>query len=432
MGQIINLVALASSLGVIYYIIKKFREHVQYKAAMRQHGCQPPRYYPHRDPLFGLDLMLDVKRSVERGQCIEDSHQRFEKYGHTFVTKAFGAKIINTIEPENLKAMLATDFKKWGFEPLRRDMVLSFMGKGIMNQDGEYWQHARALIRPSFERAHIANMGLFRKHVDRLIATIPTDGTTIDLQPLFKRYNLDTSSEFLFGQSVDSQLSERTEENETFIEAFEYISSNMGKMRHMNSIFFRGRDKRWDQAVEQVHAFVDARVSQAQEKVPTDAKIAPGMEFKKKRFVLLQEMAALTDNRLRLRHEILHVFMPSHESIGTLLSSTFHILARHPEVWNRLRAEVLESNPSEPTYDTIKNMTYLRHFLNEGIQSTLPLSLNCLLTLFSNSSSNALLCWCENCSSRDKASTRGWARWFIAYLHTEASSGYAGSASVAS
>ena len=78
-------------------------------------------------------------------------------------------------------------------------------------------------------------------------------------------------------------------------------------------------------------------------------------------------MAKITDDRVDLRHQIIQVFMPAHESTGVLLGEVFYLLARHPKVWGKLRQEVLEQCPEEPTYETLKNMQYLRNIINEGL-----------------------------------------------------------------
>ncbi|MCJ1239977.1 hypothetical protein MMC14_007976 [Varicellaria rhodocarpa] len=60
--------------------------------------------------------------------------------------------------------------------------------------------------------------------------------------------------------------------------------------------------------------------------------------------------------------------MPGHESTGILLSAVFYVLAHRPDVWKKLRDEVIASCPEEPTYDIIKNMTYLRYVLNKTLR----------------------------------------------------------------
>lgn len=367
MGYFSRLVTGILGLAILLYVYRRYSQKLTYDSAMRRHGCQPPKKYPHWDPIFGLDLFWTIKRNVDQGVYLRENQKRYETFGKTFQSNSFGTPIVNTIEPENLKTMLATSFTKFGFAPLRRDLTLQLWGKGILSEDGEYWQHSRALIRPTFARTQVAALELFEKHVDRLIECIPRDGSTVDLQVLFKRYILDTSSEFLLGKSVDAQLPSRSEETDHFLEAFEYASVNMGKVRHLEKIMFLSRDTRWADATKTIHEFIDKHVARAQER----QRVEGNLDETPHRFILLDEMVKLTDDALELRHQILHVFIPGHESTGVLLASAFYLLARHPDVWEKLRAEIL-SGPEKPTYESIKNSKYLQYVLNEGNHHPLP------------------------------------------------------------
>ncbi|MCJ1307162.1 hypothetical protein MMC25_000808 [Agyrium rufum] len=136
-------------------------------AKARDLGCLPPRRYPHKDPLFGLDLFFEINKSLKKGSLSVDNQHRFEQIGRTFQVNTLGTAIIRTIEPENLKAILATQFDSFGFEELRKNMSFDLWGKGILNSDGAFWAHSRALIRPMFNGAQIADFEPFRAHVDR-------------------------------------------------------------------------------------------------------------------------------------------------------------------------------------------------------------------------------------------------------------------------
>ena len=45
---------------------------------------------------------------------------------------------------------------------------------------------------------------MFRDATDNLLYAIPLEGGVIDLQPLFFRLTLDVTTEFLFGESIES------------------------------------------------------------------------------------------------------------------------------------------------------------------------------------------------------------------------------------
>ena len=78
-----------------------------------------------------------------------------------------------------------------------------------------------------------------------------------------KHYALDTSTEFLFGESVMSQLDNQPDEVEQFLKAFEYVSANIGRHRHMGFFTFLGRDKEWIEASQAIQSYIDRHVKRA-------------------------------------------------------------------------------------------------------------------------------------------------------------------------
>jgi len=83
--------------------------------------------------------------------------------------------------------VLSTHFEKFGLQPIRYEDGKGFFGNGMLVTDGYQWKRSRALIRPTFDIAHIANLGRLQSHVDRFMGLLPRDGSTIDLFPLLKR-----------------------------------------------------------------------------------------------------------------------------------------------------------------------------------------------------------------------------------------------------
>ena len=333
--------------GVCYlivgiYVSRRLLAHYAHVAAIRNQGCLPPRKYPHKDRVLGVDLLFNINRSLRASKFLSESQHRFLDLGRTNQTTSFGTATINTIEPKNLQMVYSLAFDNFGMEPLRRNMVKQLWGRGILSTDGAFWQHSRALIRPTFNRHQIANFDLMRVHVDRLLERIPQDGSLVDLAPLLKHYALDTSTEFLFGESVMSQLDNRPDEVEQFLKAFEYVSANIGRHRHMGFFTFLSRDKEWIEASKTIQSYIDRHVEKAMGLRNLRDKMKHE-QTQPQRYVLLDEMAKLTDDKLDLRHQILHVFLPGHESTGVLLSAVFFVLAREPDVWKQLRHEVMST-----------------------------------------------------------------------------------------
>lgn len=85
-----------------------------------------------------------------------------------------------------------------------KGLTQKFLGDGIFNADREIWSECRALLRPQFLKQRVSDLQTFETHISELITLIPKDGETFDIMDLWYRFTLDTSCEYLFGQSVGS------------------------------------------------------------------------------------------------------------------------------------------------------------------------------------------------------------------------------------
>jgi cytochrome P450 len=57
-------------------------------------------------------------------------------------------------------------------------------GRGFLTTDGEMWNHSRKLLKPTFSKNNILDLSPLSKELDKLLETIPADGSVIDLQPV--------------------------------------------------------------------------------------------------------------------------------------------------------------------------------------------------------------------------------------------------------
>lgn len=149
----------------------------------RQHGCQDPPWYPHSDPLFGSDLFRDNVEHAKQSKLLKRWEYRYRTYGNTFAAIIQGSPAICTIDETNLVTIATTSFKDYGVQPMRRDATLPFLGEGVFTMDGAFWEHSRALLRPTFSRTNIANLPAFEVHLNKFLELLPRDGSTVDLKP---------------------------------------------------------------------------------------------------------------------------------------------------------------------------------------------------------------------------------------------------------
>jgi cytochrome P450 len=146
---------------------------------------------------------------VKRERVMSELHSREVA---TFKNYIAFQDVYFTSDPRNIQAMLAKQFDDYELGPTRSANMIPTLGSGIFTQDGKAWEHSRALLRPNFVRDQVSDLDLEENHVQDLFKVMPiqADGWTAEtnIQQLFFRLTIDSATEFLFGESVDSQLSE--------------------------------------------------------------------------------------------------------------------------------------------------------------------------------------------------------------------------------
>jgi cytochrome P450 len=344
--------------ALLIYAAKISYTTVTRYSTARRLGCKEPPSPPQNDWLFGLDFAYQQILNIQKNRRNASIRELHEELGATFLSKFYGSRKVHTIEPRNVQAVMSTNFESWGVQPLRLFSFEPLIGRGIMGTDGRLWEHSRALLRPAFARKEISDLPSLETHVKSLLAKIPGDGSTVDLRPLFTRMALDASSEMLFGESLD-MLGNPTPENEAWLRAMNYGQMTLGKRMQLPQWNFFTRDTKFWASCKAVHSFVETRI---------DA-ITQAVKDETSHYVLARELLRETADRTTVRNELLNVFLPAHEATGVALTNIFFNVARHPEVWNKLRAETLALPPDQSiSFESLKGMRYLQAVINESLR----------------------------------------------------------------
>lgn len=117
---------------VILFIGYKITQSLSINARIRKLGARAPvrkHYLP-----YGIDIAYDAVNSALENKSYDMWLSMFKKYappGHYTLEAGIGARVIFTADPENIKAILATQFKDYGKgEEFRKDWY-PFLGNGM-------------------------------------------------------------------------------------------------------------------------------------------------------------------------------------------------------------------------------------------------------------------------------------------------------------
>lgn len=140
-------------------------------------------------------------RNLEGWQTYFSDHNRW-----TVEAAPGGIRCIFTVDPENIKAILATQFADYGKGKEFHEEWKDFLGDSIFTTDLDQWHDSRQLIRPQFIKDRVSDLNTFERHVQVLLTKISENGngSEVDVSDLFFRYTLDAATDFLLGRSVNS------------------------------------------------------------------------------------------------------------------------------------------------------------------------------------------------------------------------------------
>lgn len=341
----------------------------------RENGCEQVPTYPHIDPILGLDALYRSLRAIQRGHVMEELDSRFNTINggvSTFSTVLMGSKILHTIEPENIKTILSTRSKDYHHSPGRK-AAFGYFGPGIFINDGPEWELSRAMLRPSFTKTQVRNLPALEEHVHNLIARIPKEGQTIDLQPLFLQLTNDTIFETLMGESTYTLLHSSTETKHMQVaDAVEYVTEFAAFRLRIGPLASLWLGPKFRKSMAYINNYVSDHVSRAlasqREKSASEMAQDPsGNVEESQKYNFLKELVKTHQNSDRIQAELLHVLGAGRETTAALLSVLCYTVARRPDILQKLRKEIVQQvGDNKPTYNDVREMKYLKWTISES------------------------------------------------------------------
>src|ERR1700760_1091639 len=240
---------------------------------------------------------------------------------------------------------------------------LTRLGHGIFSADGKQWEHSRSLLRPQFARDQVSGLDLEENHLQKMLKGLPisADGwtTTTDVQTLFFLLTIDSASEFLVGESVNTQLNALPEhgaglndvEDAAFVNAFESSQDMIARAFRLNDWYSLGLTKEYYEACKVCHDYINKFVG----KVLNNEKRTLLKPDGKEKYVFLEALAAETSNPIEIRDQLLSILVAGRDTTASLLSFLWLLLSQEPKIFHKLRAKVIDDFG---TFNSPKTITF--------------------------------------------------------------------------
>ncbi|THH31300.1 hypothetical protein EUX98_g2878 [Antrodiella citrinella] len=372
------------------------RHYRQVRAAARYGAVLPPA---HNGKQFAnFDVLVKFQNIYKNGYPGDGLTEVHAELGGTFNLAILWDTTVITNDANIIKAVLATDFSNFIKGKHFQAFMYSVLGTGVFNADVVIESVTSisskdmqvSLRNHSSSQSFVTDASMNHDKDEAIIKMKQRlqEGHAVDFQDLISRFTLDSATEFLFGVSVNSQKSPlpypprsaaaaHQQENAAFADQFVRAFS-----RVQDTIAARGRlGYIWpfleifsDKTADDMKV-VDSLLNPILEKALEHARNEKSAGLRKDNEVedvheddtFLDHLVRCTTDKQVLHDEILNLLIAGRDTTAGTLTFSIYFLCMYPDILARLRREILEAvGPyRRPDYDDIKDMKYLRAFLNE-------------------------------------------------------------------
>lgn len=201
----------------------------------------------------------------------------------------------------------------------------------------------------------------------------------VDLKILLYRLTLDSSTEFLYGESINSQATasstaEHHEESLAFAEALDAAQLSLAATARTGKNYWLFHGAKLRKNINTVHSKLDYFVAKALD--PKRVKIQD-------KYVFIDALSEQTQDPVELRSQLINILLAGRDTTAGTLCWFFFTMgqAKHAAEYQKLRGIILEtfgtySNPKDVTFESLKRCQYLQWSLNEILRLYPPVAIN--------------------------------------------------------
>ncbi|XP_042449339.1 protein LUTEIN DEFICIENT 5, chloroplastic-like isoform X1 [Zingiber officinale] len=297
-------------------------------------------------------------------------------YRLTFGPKSF----LIVSDPQIAKHILKDNAKAYSkhVQGILAEILEFVMGTGLIPADGEIWRVRRRAIVPALHQKYVVAMiKLFGEASYKLCKKLDvaaSDGEDVEMESLFSRLTLDVIGKAIFNYEFDSLT------NDNGIVEAVYIVLREAEMRSTAPIptweipiwkDISPRQKKVSQALKLINSTLDDLIAICKKMVEQEELQFHEEYMNEQDPSILHFLLASGDDvsSKQLRDDLMTLLIAGHETSAAVLTWTFYLLSKSPEVVAKLQDEADSVLGDRfPTIEDLKKLKYTTRVINESLR----------------------------------------------------------------
>ena len=269
------------------------------------------------------------------GEPLEMLLEAYARYGPVFTLRLFHSNVVFMLGPEANHHILVSHASNFRWREGHFRDLIGLMGDGLLTIDGDFHRRSRMIMLPAFHRENIlASYDVIVQEAMRALDRL-RPGAEIDLYAWTRKLAMRVAMRALFGLDPDDRRSRTIDAAGLFEEALAFYASDY----FLRVLRMRGTPWwRMQRAARELDTLIYSEIAERR---------ASGQRGQDILSLLLDahDEDGNTLNELQIRDEVMTLLFAGHDTTTSTVSFMFYELARHPQIAERMAAELDAETP---------------------------------------------------------------------------------------
>ncbi len=286
--------------------------------------------------------------------------QRFDEYGDLYRAENPDGALYALRHPDHFREVLMTRADDFSKKHTALESLTQVLGDGLLTSDGENWKRQRRMVQPAFTRKRMSGYAAMMVDETRAVADEWHPGGEVDMGREMVDLTLRIVCRTLFSYRIDHKTDQVARAMRTLNGAQATLNLTPEWLPTPGRI-------RANRAIQLLDSIIYDIIEQRRNATDTTAQPHD----------LLQRLVDAVDSEDRdsrlsdreIRDQLMTLFLAGHETTSHALTWTWYLLARNPDVEEKLHEELDQVLAGRrPGYEDLPSLPYTEQILQEAMR----------------------------------------------------------------